>query len=82
VLLGHARVKHHLKQQIAELLAQMLAVAVFDGVGDLVRFLDGVGRDGAEGLLAVPRAAALGIAQPRHEREQCSHGALGFAHGT
>ena len=40
-------------------------VLALDRVGDLVGFLDRVGGDGREGLLDVPGAAALGIAQPR-----------------
>jgi hypothetical protein len=82
LLLRHACVKHHLEEQIAELLAQVLAVAVLDRIGDFVRFLDGVGSDGGERLRTVPRAAALGIAQSRHEREQFPNGPLGLAHGA
>ena len=40
-------------------------VLALDRVGDLVGLLDRVGRDRGEGLLDVPGAAALGIAQPR-----------------
>src|SRR5256885_17025547 len=39
-LLGHAGVKHHLKQQVTELIAQRLALATLDGVGDLVGLLE------------------------------------------
>ena len=45
-------------------------VAALDGVGDLVGLLDRVGRDGGEGLLQVPRAAAVRRAQPRHDLDQ------------
>jgi len=79
-LLGHAGVKHHLKQQVTELIAQPLALATLDGVGDLVGLLDGVRRDAAEGLLTVPGTAALRIAQARHQREQCAEGAFGLTH--
>ena len=52
-------------------------VLALDRVGDLVGLLDRVGRDGGEGLLDVPGAAALGIAQPAHHREQPVDPALG-----
>ncbi len=73
-LLGQARVKHHLKQQVAELVLQCRHVAARDRVGDLVSLLDRIGCDGREILLAVPRAAAFGVAQPRHDREQTFEG--------
>jgi hypothetical protein len=60
LFLGHARVEHHLQQQVAEFLLQVGEVAALDRVGDLVGLLDGVGGDGGEGLLQVPRAAAVG----------------------
>ena len=41
-----------------------------DRVGDLIGFLDRVGRDGREILLEVPRAARARRAQRRHDREQ------------
>jgi hypothetical protein len=69
-LLGHAGVKHHLEQQIAELIAQVLSVATLDGVGDLVGLLDGVRRDAGEALLPVPGAPLLRVAQARHQLEQ------------
>ena len=68
--LGHAGMEHDLKQQIAELVLQRRHVAALDRIGDLIGLLDRVGRDRREILLAVPRAAALRVAQPRHDREQ------------
>ena len=73
-LLGHARVKDDLKQQVAELVLERRHVAARDRIGDLVRLLDRIGRDRREILLAVPRAAALRVAQPRHDREQSVEG--------
>ena len=58
--LGHAGVEHHLEQQVAQLVLQAVPVLFLDGAGDFVGFLDGVGRDGGEGLLDIPWAAALG----------------------
>ena len=72
--------KHHLKQQVPELVLEMREILALDGVGDLIGFLDGVGGDARECLLAVPRAA-VGRAQPLHDREQLldarAHGAAG-----
>lgn len=58
-LLGHAGVEHDLEQQVAELALEVGEIAALDGVGDLVGFLDGVGRDRREGLGDIPRAAVV-----------------------
>ena len=70
LFLRHAGVKYHLQQQIAEFIAQIVEIAARDGVRDLIGFLDGVGRDGRKILFEVPRAAAAGRAQRRHDVEQ------------
>ena len=57
--LRHAGVEHDLEQQVAEFVLEVAEVAAGDGVGDLVGFLERVGRDGREVLLQVPRAAGL-----------------------
>ena len=44
--LGHAGMKHHLQQEIAELVPQIVEIAARDGIGDFIGFLDRVGRDG------------------------------------
>ena len=69
-LLGHPGVKHHLKQEIAEFLPEIVEVAARDGIGDLVGFLDGVGGDGRKILFEVPGAAGAGRPQRRHDFEQ------------
>ena len=66
----HLRVEYDLELEIAELVGQRVHVAAIDGVGDLIGFLDGVGRDGREILLAIPFAAGLGVAQPPHDRNE------------
>ena len=71
---AHLGVKHDLKQQIAELLAQSRPILALDRIRHLIGFFDGVGRDGAKTLLLVPRATRLGIAQPGHDLEQPRHG--------
>ena len=70
LLLGHAGVIDHLQQEIAEFVPEIVEIAARDGVGDLIGFLDGVGRDGREILFEVPRTAADGRAQRRHDLEQ------------
>ena len=70
LLLRHAGVKDDLEQQVAEFVLEVVEIAAGDGVGDLVGFLERVGRDGSEGLLEVPGAAAAGRAQRRHDLDQ------------
>src|SRR5262249_49018376 len=65
-----ACVEHHLEQEVAELLTQILEVAARDRLGDFIGLFDGVWRDRLEILLEVPGAAAAGSAQRRHEFEQ------------
>ena len=52
--LSHLRVEHDLELEIAELVGERVHVVARDGVGDLIGFLDGVGRDGGETLHADP----------------------------
>ncbi|OIQ67200.1 hypothetical protein GALL_512250 [mine drainage metagenome] len=75
-ILRHLRVKHALEQKIAQLALQLAPRLPLDGVGDLIGFLDRIGCDGGEGLLDIPRAAGVGIAQTAHDRQQARHTAL------
>ena len=68
--LGHARMEDDLELQIAKLVGERVHVVARDRVGDLIGFLDRIGRDGLEGLDAVPFAAAHRIAQPAHDLDQ------------
>ena len=70
LLLGHAGVEHHLQQEVAEFVAEVIEVAAGDGVDDLIGFLDGVGSDGCKILLEIPGTAAAGRSQRRHDIEQ------------
>jgi hypothetical protein len=70
LFLGHAGMEHHLQQEIAEFVAQVAEIVARDGFDDFVGFLDGVGRDRRKILFEVPRTAAAGRAQPRHDLEQ------------
>ncbi len=67
LLAGDLRVKHHLKEQVAQFVPQFRPVFTGDGVGDFVSFLDGVGHDGGVGLLPIPRTAVVWIAQSGHQ---------------
>ena len=58
-LLGHAGMVDDLELEIAELVLQRLHVVAPDRVGDLIGFLDRVGRDRLERLGRVPFAAGL-----------------------
>ena len=73
-LLGHTRVIDDLEQQIAELLLEIDPVAALDRVGDLVGFLDRVGRDGRECLLEVPRTACAGRSERGHDGKEIGNG--------
>jgi hypothetical protein len=77
--LGEAGVVDDLEQQVAEFVRQGGEIAVGDGVGDLVGFLDGVGRDGVEALVLVPRAAIGRVAQGGHDVQQAAD--FGFGRG-
>jgi hypothetical protein len=46
LFLGHAGMKYHLQQEIAELVPQIVQITAGDGIGDFIGFLDRVGRDG------------------------------------
>jgi hypothetical protein len=70
LLLGHAGVEHHLKQQIAQLLAQIGEVAAGDRVGHFVGLFQRIGSNGRKILLEIPRAAAARRSQRRHDVEQ------------
>lgn len=73
----HLGVVNDLQQKIAQLFLERRKVVALDGVGYLVGLFDGIRRDGAEGLVDVPRTAVLAIAQPRHDREQAGHRLVG-----
>ncbi len=66
----HPGVKHHLQQEVAEFVAEIVEVAARDRIGDLIGLLDGVGRDARKVLFEVPRAAGAGRSQRRHDVEQ------------
>src|SRR5579864_4676737 len=66
LLLRHLSVEEHLQQQVSQFTGQFGPIAIVDGFQDFVSFFEGVGLDGIEGLLAVPRTSAW-RAQPLHD---------------
>ncbi len=69
--------KDRLQKQIPQLRAQLLPVSPFDGVGNLKSLFNGIGGDAGEILFDVPGAARVGVAQPRHDRNQPGQPAVG-----
>ena len=69
-LTAHLAVIDDLQKQIAQFAFQVIPGFALDGIGNLVGFLDRVGRNRGEILLDVPRAAGLGIAEAAHDFDQ------------
>ncbi|MCY1242164.1 hypothetical protein D9M72_551090 [compost metagenome] len=68
--LRHPGMEHHLQQQIAEFVAEVVHVAALDGIGNLIGFLDRVGFDRLEGLDDVPGATGFRLPERGHDIEQ------------
>ena len=77
-ILGHTGVIDHLEQQVAEFVTKIAQVVPGDRLGDLVRFLDRVGRNRREVLLDVPGTAGHRITQRRHDLDQPADVARGL----
>ena len=75
---GHRGVEHHLEQDIAQLLLQIVHVHAVDGVGGLIGLLQHIGADGLMGLGPVP-GAAPGSAEQLHDFQQVLHAVI-FRH--
>ena len=70
--------EHHLKEQVSELGAELLLVAVLDRVDDLARLFEDEASQRIEALLAVPRTP-VGREQPLHQLDGArERGALLF----
>jgi hypothetical protein len=75
-------VEDDLKQQVAELLHEMVPRALVDGLHDLVGLFDDVRAKGSPGLLAIPRAATFGPEASHEGEEGDEASAGGVSHGT
>jgi hypothetical protein len=71
--LAQGGVKHHLHQQVAQLLLVAGDVGALEGVEHLVGLLDEEGAQGLEGLLAIPRAA-VGSEELGHDLDEAGEG--------
>ena len=77
LLPGDLGMQYHLQQQVPQFLLELAVVAVTDGIGDLVGFLEHVGHERGVGLFQIPWAAPVGIAQVRHNIDQLLQSVLG-----
>ena len=78
-LLGfHLAVERHLQKHVAQFLFQKMGVGEVDGFQRLVGLLDEIGADGAVGLLFVPGAAVVGVAQKGDDTHQVLGGIVLF----
>ncbi len=73
--------EHHLQQQIAQLFGQVCVVSVADRIGYFVSFLEHIGHQGGVGLLQIPRAAGLRVAQLGDHCDQLAQGSGGIGRG-
>ena len=71
------RLEDDLEEEVTQLLAMVSRVARFDGLDHLVGFLEEVGSERAQALLAIPGTTAR-VAQPVHDLEQPRHRDRGF----
>ena len=68
----HAGMKHNLQQKIAEFVFKIREIAARNGVGDFIRFFQGVRRDRGKILRQIPRAAGFRPAQRGHDFEKAT----------
>ena len=61
--------KTALQHEVAQFLGEQLPIARVDGIDHLVGFLEEIGLDAVEGLLAIPGASS-GRAQTGHDLDQ------------
>ena len=74
-LVCHLRVVNRLEQQIAQFTGKLLPGGPRDDICHLMRLFHRIGRDGCEGLLNIPGAAAVAVAQTAHDFQQAGHAA-------
>lgn len=68
--LRHLRVKHHLKQQVAQFAAQIVKILTRNRIQYFISFFKRIGRNAGKGLLFIPRAAAFRVSQALHDIQQ------------
>ena len=68
--LGYLCVKHDLKQQIAQLTAQIVKILTGNRVKHFVGFFKGVRGERGESLFVIPRTAGFRVAQALHDAKQ------------
>src|SRR5579864_1952020 len=68
LLLRHLRIEKYLEKKITEFARKLVPIAIVDRFENFVGLFQGVGLNGVEGLLAIPRASARS-AQLRHDRD-------------
>lgn len=70
--LRHLRVKHHLKQQVAQFAAQIVKILTRNRIQYFISFFKRIGRNTGKGLFFIPWATGLRVAQALHDGEQAS----------
>src|SRR5688572_13525323 len=77
-LTRHLCVVDRLQDEVAKLIAQLIKVFALDGIRDFVSFLDRVVADRRKILLEIPWAAAIRIAERRHDLDKAGKFAAGL----
>ncbi len=77
---GHARMEHHLQQQIAKFFAQIVHIIALYGIEDFISFLKRIGHDGFETLLHIPWTAGFGVTERCHDFQKAIDIAGWFHH--
>src|SRR5258708_5457484 len=67
---SHARMEDDLELEIAEFVCKRIHILAGDRIGDLIGFLDRIGRDRFERLDRVPFTSAYRITQSAHDLTQ------------
>src|SRR5690606_1636354 len=70
LLAAQLAVIDHLEQQVTQLTGQVGKITLFDGIGHLIGFFQGMRDDAREVLLQIPWAAMLRITQAGHQVQQ------------
>ena len=66
--------QHHLQQQIAQFLLEVVVITMTDGISHLVGLLQHVGHQGRMGLFQVPGTARCWMPELCHDLDQSLYG--------